>query len=288
MTSRKYIFTLPVLALMIVVASIGSDVFAVRDNEDTANRSQEKDSQSTQKERSETTKNKDAQKSKEKEKNIKKCDSINTIAQKITNQLSEKKAKYDSRMSGDVEKTQQQYQERVNSLAEKRQQWDEQRQRNFTLLREKAISDQQKTSVEKYIDTVSRAILDRRTANDQAIEVFYNSVLALRGQANAAADTISSEAIANVNKAATDAIAECNEGADITVVKASLKAQLKQIREDTKSTNQASELKAQLERLVKQRKDTIATNVSVFKESVQGARKALLAEFGSESAIVES
>lgn len=224
------------------------------------------------------------------ERDAKQCQTITIFAGKIQTQQSKRLSNIQSKLDQLSEKISDLQSERKNKLTELRAKWDARRQENFAKLRAKATTSEQKQAIEEYIDTISKAITTRRTANDAAFTIFRSDLAAIKSQINQIVDIIIKTNSSEIQTAIIQAKkATCLNEQDSTNTKKTLEAALKSSRQSVAQSrqNDKDSRSILIKAAVDKRKTAVKANNEAFKTTAQEARQKLLTSFGDQKTKVE-
>lgn len=207
------------------------------------------------------------------------------FCQKITSQ------KFDQQAAGRITKLQNNYQNRLanvekkrsaqdSKLESKRNQGENNRDRQFTGLREKAVTDAQKAAVEKFIATVQAAVKIRQAAFDTALKDFQTAVDKAM-EARRASITTVVNAYYQATKAALDqAKASCIAGQDDATVRAKFVADLRAAKTKLETARSGlTKLGETISGLAATRKEAVKKAITDFRTAMEVARTELQAAF---------
>lgn len=209
------------------------------------------------------------------DKSKKQCQSIDKILERVQEQLAKRQDEVKTKRAAVAAKFTARQQSHKAELDAKRASWDTRRQENFDKLLSKANTDEQKEAVELYIVAITKAVAEKRSANDSAQEVFINELKALKATLSQSISSNVSEASASIKQAIANAKSACESGESFENVKKELKSELEKVREQSKSERQSVGKSEQLKAIIKNRNEAVRANIAIFKDATKTARQTL-------------
>lgn len=206
------------------------------------------------------------------------CKNIETIANKITTDMTNRDAKWDGKKTDRLAKVSDRRTHRDEVRVENRGMRDDKHDTRIDALMAKADTDAERSAVNTFEATLNSAVAKRRAAVDAAVKAYRDGVDNLL---NGRFTTLDGNVDA-FRAAMTEAIADAREAcAADKDPKPEFEASVKAARDNFK-TAKPEALKAEIQKLVETRKKAVETAVTEFKTTMKTAFETLKTAFGGE------
>jgi hypothetical protein len=211
------------------------------------------------------------------------CTKVSEYSLKVEQKIIDREAGLEQKREQINNRFRERWEKQDSDLDTKRDKWDDNREDQYSRLRERATTEEQKQAVEAFKNSIQVAISARRSAVDAALSVYRQGIeqafTSRKSSVDAALDVFRNSIKTAFNQAQTD----CAGGTDFKTIRQDLKAGLKTAREKFVSDKQAIEKTGpSVSGLVTAKNQAIQKAFQDFKTATEQARTALKTAFGEE------
>lgn len=210
------------------------------------------------------------------------CARLSSISSKTGQRLADRDAKLEEKRNQIENRINEHRSGRNTRLEEKRIKWDTNRAEHFSMLEEKAQTDEGKQAVFIFIETISAAIAVRRAAVDRAIQNFREGIENIKASRMVSADTAISAFRNSIGTAYESAQSECDNGEDQSTIRQNLRNQLRTARQNfVEAKQEIGNQKTQMETLITTKREATKAAIDEFKAILEQARADFKAAVGT-------
>ena len=210
------------------------------------------------------------------------CATITSQAEQIQNRLTERIAKLTQKRTETENNIQERVAQRATKRIERRTKWEEVKTTNWEKLQSKAQTDEQKSAVAKFIETMQTAV---KTKND-AIDAILTQLRAeIQTQNNERKSEIDAQIATYKNAVASitsQVKTDCSAGKDAKEIREYYRTNMKQAREIFQNRERnREEFNAEIKALKDTKKIEVQKVLETFKKTVEDAKTELRTVFPS-------
>lgn len=204
------------------------------------------------------------------------CSRVDGLNNKMEDSLSNKQQDIEKRRKQQSKKIQTNYEDKTSQISSLRSQWDKNRSNHYEKLSEKASTQEQKSAIEEFKNTIEAAVAKRRALFDRATQDYRNSIdLAINNRQNGI-DEIVSTYKTNINQAKDQLEKDCQESKSDTEIRNKFNNSLQEAKSKlTNNSNGIDQIALQVNQAKQNRLDTIEQAISEFKSTLESAKENL-------------
>lgn len=211
--------------------------------------------------------------------NDKFCTALGNNYDKMKQKIEQIESKIRTRKTERAQKWEEKSADITAKLTEARKNADAKFTEKMNALKEKALTDEQKTAIEAFIKTEQAAVSKRRAAVDAARKTFQSGVSQAINSNQAEAEKIAATFRTSVANAFEKAQSSCSTGTDPQTVRTTLRAELKAAKDKLSSDRKALGTSDQVKALVETRKAAMEKARTEFRATMDKALADLKAAF---------
>jgi hypothetical protein len=204
------------------------------------------------------------------------CARINSVEQKITDQITKAETKQSTHQGERLDKITKKESEVDAKRAFGRGEADTKRVKNWDKMLGKAKTEEQKVAVEAYKTSISNAVSVRRTAIDTAVKAYRDGLTGVLANHNAKIAAAVATFKASMDTAVAKAKADCTAGVASQTVKDAFNKSVSDARTILQTARKDAEVSSGLTALKKARNDAVELAIANFKTATEKARADLM------------
>jgi len=208
------------------------------------------------------------------------CAMISNQAEQIQNRLTERITKLTQKRTETQASIDERVAQRTTKRTERRAKWEQTKTANWEKLQSKAQTDEQKTAVAKFIQTMQTAVKDKNDAIDAILTQLRAEIQTQNNERKSEIDSQIDSYKNAVASITSQVKADCSAGKDAKEIREYYRTEMKQARETFQNRERnREEFNAEIKTLKDAKKTEMQKILETFKKTVEDAKTELRSAF---------
>lgn len=204
------------------------------------------------------------------------CSRIDDIESKMQDSMSSRQQALEKRRSDQSKKMQSNFENKALQISELRSQWDKNRSSHYEKLGEKATTQEQKSALEDFKNTIESAVAKRRAAFDQATQDYRNSIDYTMNNKQNGIEEIVSTYKSQIIQAQQQLNTDCQQSKSELEIRQSFNSRLQQAKNSlTNDQVGVDQIALQINQAKQNRLNIIEAATQEFKSTLESAKASL-------------
>jgi len=204
------------------------------------------------------------------------CARLDDIESKMQDSMLSRQRVLEKRRSDQAKKMQSNFENKTLQISELRSQWDKNRFSHYEKLGEKATTQEQKSALEEFKNTIESAVAKRRAAFDQATQDYRNSVEYTMNNKQNGIDEIINTYKSRVSQAQQQLDIDCKQSKSEIEIKQDFNNRLQQAKNNlTDNQTGMDQIVLQINQAKQNRLNIIEAATQEFKATLDTAKSSL-------------
>ncbi len=204
------------------------------------------------------------------------CSRIDDIESKVQDSMSSRQQALEKRRSDQAKKMQSNFENKALQISELRTQWDKNRSSHYEKLGEKATTQEQKSALEEFKNTIESAVAKRRAAFDQATQDYRNSIDYTMNNKQNGIEEIVNTYKSQLTQAQQQLSTDCRQSKSELEIRQSFNSRLQQAKNNlTNDQAGVDQIALQINQAKQNRLNIIEAATQEFKSTLESAKASL-------------